>query len=76
MSDTVRKVNAFIRDAAKSDIDRIKENVIFSERQEKIFKMYYLKKQDIGFIADRICVSGSVIKRELRTMRNKMLTLF
>ena len=72
MSDTVKRINAYFRDAVKSDVDRIKENAVFSERQEIVFEMYYLKKNDIGFIADKLCASYSVIKSEIQAIRRKI----
>ena len=72
MSDTVKRINAYFRDAVKSDIDRIKENAVFSERQERVFEMYYLKKNDIGFIADTLGTSYSVIKSEIKIIRRKI----
>lgn len=73
MSKDIQKVNGFFKSALKSDVDSVKEKIILSERQDKIFDMFYLKRQDIGFIADTLYVSVSVINSELKAIRNKML---
>ena len=73
MSKDVRRVNAFFRDALKSDVESVKGIILLSERQEKIFEMYYVKKQDVGFIADSLYVSVSVVNVELRLIRGKLL---
>lgn len=44
-----------------------------TERQSKIFDMFYIQKKDIRFIADTLYVSVSVINCELRLIREKML---
>lgn len=44
-----------------------------SERQERIFDMFYVKKNDIGFIADSLNVCVSVVNDELRLIRGKIL---
>ncbi len=72
--DTVRKVNSFFNLASRVDVDSLLSKVFFSDRQSTIFNMFYIKKNDIGFIADTLYVSESVVKRELKTIRNKLVT--
>ncbi|MBP3773483.1 MAG: hypothetical protein J6I53_12495 [Treponema sp.] len=73
MSETVRRINNFFRFASKSEIDRIRENIVLSERQEKIFDMYYIKKQGRGFISDTLFTSQSTVSGELRQIRIKLV---
>ncbi len=73
MSETVRRINNFFRLASKSDIDKIKENIILSERENKIFDMYYIKRQDRGFISDTLFTSQSTISSELKQIRIKLV---
>lgn len=70
--ESVRNINSFFKSANRSSIDDLLSKVVFSERQEKIFNMFYIKKYDIGFIADMLNVCESVIKRELRAIRIKI----
>ena len=70
--ESVRNINSFFKSANRSSIDNLLSKVVFSERQEKIFNMFYIKKYDIGFIADMLNVCESVIKRELRAIRIKI----
>lgn len=73
MYSDVRRINNFFRIANKLDVENIKSTVLFTERQESIFDYYYIKKKDVGFIADTLYISESVIKREIRTIREKIL---
>lgn len=75
MSEITKFINSFFKTAVKSDIDNIRSKIILSERQEKIFEMYYIKKQPIGFIADSLCVCPMVINNELKIIRQKLLKI-
>ena len=72
MSAKVRNINTFFKNANRSDVESILDKIILSERQQKVFDMYYIKKQDVGFIADTLNFSYSVIKTEIKTIRDKM----
>lgn len=75
MFKTVRAVNGWFRLAKRSDIDKILSEIILSERQGKIFEMFYLKKHDIGFIADSLFVSPTVVSVELKAIRDKIYAI-
>ena len=72
MSDTVKRINRYFKTAVKSDIDNLLSKIVLSERQEKIFEMYFIKKNDIGYIADSLYISPSVVNVELRLIRRKI----
>lgn len=72
MSAIVKKVNLFFRRANKSDINKILDEVILSDRQRKVFDLYYIQKHDISFIADKLNSSYSVIKSEIQSVREKI----
>lgn len=72
MSQTIRKINNFFNNAISSDIEKINKNIILSERQEFIFKMKYLQKKDINFIADSLNVCPMVVNNELKIIRKKI----
>ena len=72
MSKIIKKINDFFRNAIKKDVDKINNELILSERQRKIFEMFYLKKQNIDFIADSLCVCRMVVNNELKTIRIKI----
>ncbi len=69
---TVRIVNRFFSKATKSDIDKILSEIVLSDRQSKVFDMYFIKKHNVGFIADDMFVSPTVIYREIYRIRNKV----
>lgn len=73
MSTKVRAVNSFFKTAIKPEVDRLKENIILTDRQDTIFTMYYLQGKDTNYIADTLFVSLSVVCRELKTIRAKIM---
>lgn len=72
MSKIIKKINDFFRNAIKKDVDKINNELVLSERQQKIFEMFYIKKQNINFIADSLCVCKMVVNNELKIIRNKI----
>ena len=75
MSETSRAVNRFFALSTREEVDGVLGNAVFSERQEKIFRMFYLKKNDMGFIADTLNVSTDTVKKELQKIRAKLSRL-
>ena len=75
MSESVKTVNKFFREADKVSVNVLKAKMLLSDRQSIIFDMYYLRGNDVGFIADSLCVSGIVINRELYKIRKKIMPL-
>lgn len=73
MSEAVRKVNGFFKTALKEEIDSLQEKLSLSDRQMKIFRMFYIKKQDVNFIGDTMGVCPQVVGNELRAIRKKIL---
>lgn len=71
----VRKVNEFFRGITQPEPNDILNHIVLSDRQKSIFMMYYINRKNIGFIADTLFVSESVIKRELKIIRDKLMTL-
>lgn len=72
MSKMVRDMNWFFRYATKAEIDAVLSKIILTERQQKIFECFYLKKHDVCFIADTIGVCDRVVKKELMIIRSKI----
>ena len=72
MSAIIKRINNFFRKAVKKDVDKIKSEIILSERQQQIFEMFYIKKQNIDFIADSLCVCKMVVNNELKIIREKI----
>lgn len=68
----IKKINNFFRFANLDKIKSLKSKILFSERQEKIFTLYYLQKKNCGFIADSLFVSVDVIYKELKIIREKI----
>lgn len=68
----VRTINAYFKIATRADVNELLSKIILSERQTRIFEMFYLKRQNIGFIADTLGFSERVISEELETIRHKI----
>ena len=73
MSDLIKFINSFFKQAIKEDVNDVKSKIILSERQEKIFEMFYIKRNDINFIADILGVCPMVINNELIAIRQKII---
>ena len=72
MSATVRRINEWFRTATRADVNELLEKVVLSDRQTRVFEMFYLKRQNIGFIADTLGFSERVICEELNVIRDKI----
>lgn len=72
MSELIKFINSFFKNAIKSDIENVKNKIVLSERQEIIFEMYYIKDKNINFIADSLNICPMVINNELKTIRKKI----
>ena len=72
---TVKAVNLWFNNATRTDVNRLLNEIILSERQARIFDMFYLKKQSICFIADKLCCSPTVISEELSHIRRKICVI-
>ena len=73
MSESVRRVNCFFRTAIKKDVDEIRERMILTDRQRRIFEMFYIKRLDIGFISDTVGLSPDSVNKELKLIRRKIV---
>lgn len=72
MSQLVKEINLFFRNATKEDVTKLLSQIILSERQEKIFEMFYLKKKDVNYIADAVGISESIVRLEMNKIRLKI----
>ena len=53
----IKRINAYFKTATRADVNELLSKIILSERQTRIFEMFYLKRQNIGFIADSLFMS-------------------
>ena len=68
----IKRINAWFKTATRADVNDLLGKIILSDRQTRIFEMFYLKRQNIGFIADTLGFSERVICEELGTIREKI----
>ena len=73
MSTTSKTVNAIFRDAIRKDVEGLPYALLLTDRQEKIFVMFYLERKDINFIADTVGCCPRVVQKELRIIRSKIV---
>jgi DNA-directed RNA polymerase specialized sigma subunit len=72
MYSIIRTINAYFKIATRADVNDLLSKIILSERQQRIFEMFYIKRQNIGFIADTLGFSERVISEELDLIRRKI----
>lgn len=72
MSELTKGINRFFKLALRREVDDVKNKMVFTERQEKIFDMFYVQRQSIDYIADTLCVCRMVVNNELKTIRWKL----
>ena len=75
MYSIIRTINAYFKIATRADVNELLSKIILSERQTRIFEMFYIKRQNIGFIADTLGFSERVISEELDLIRRKISTV-
>lgn len=75
MYSIIRTINAYFKIATRADVNDLLSKIILSERQQRIFEMFYIKRQNIGFIADTLGFSERVISEELDLIRRKISTV-
>lgn len=75
MTREVKIVNDFLKNATRAQVDRVLSDVILSDRQKRIFDLYFIRRMDIGYTADELGFSPSVICVELRIIRKKIFAV-
>lgn len=73
MSDVVKRINNFFRYCSKSDESLVYDKLLLTDRQDTIYKMYYRQDKDINFIADTINACPSLVDKELKIIRTKII---
>lgn len=68
----IKRINAWFKTATRYDVNNLLSKIILSDRQKQVFEMFYLKRQNIGFIADTLGFSVRVISEELSLIRDKI----
>lgn len=68
----VKKINKYFETATRADVNNLLSKIILSERQTRIFEMFYLRDMNINFIADTVGCSPSVVSVELKVIREKI----
>ena len=72
MTEIVRDVNAWIKNATKREVESVLDKIILSDRQKKVFDLYCVRGLGIGFTADTIGVCPMVVNNELKIIRMKI----
>lgn len=70
--DAVIHVNQFFRYANKPDVAAVEEHLLLDDLQDQIYRMRYIQKKPVGYIADTLGYSPTKIKRELKIIREKI----
>ena len=72
---SIQKINRFYKTAVKPEVCNVENNLCLTDFQYDIYERRYLKKQDINFIADKLCCSRTKINTELKHIRAMILKL-
>lgn len=72
MSELTKKINQFFRLATRKEVQEIKDKIYISEHLEQVFKMYYIEKKSINYIADATGYGVTKINSDLRLLREKI----
>jgi predicted DNA-binding protein YlxM (UPF0122 family) len=74
MTDSIpKKVNRFFDRAVKRDIEGLEDQLLLTDRQYKIFTLFYLERKDINYISDQVFLSPSSVEKDLRKIRKKIV---
>ena len=73
MSESVRRVNRFFRNAVKRDIEGLHEQLLLTDRQYMIYSLFYIERKDINYISDCVYISPRAVEKELRLIRKKIV---
>lgn len=72
MSELSKRVNQFFNFTPKSEVNKIKDNIIISEHLKQVLEMRYIEGRDIEYIAYKTGYSRSKIEADLRKLRKKI----
>ena len=73
MSEQTKQVNRFFRNAVRRDIEGLHEQLLLTERQYRIYSLFYLERKDINYISDCVYISPRAVEKELRLIRRKIV---
>ena len=72
MSELSKRVNQFFNFTPKSEVNKIKDNIIISEHLKQVLEMRYIEGKYIVYIAYKTGYSRSKIEADLRKLRKKI----
>ena len=75
MSELSKKVNSFFLEATRTDVEKLKNDMLISDHLYKVFEMRYIQNKDINFIAYTTGYSRGKIEADLRKIRKKISKL-
>ena len=68
----VKEMNAWLQTALKSEILDAQREVCFTSYENDIYRMKYIERRNIDFIADALGYETRKISRDLKILREKM----
>ena len=72
MSELTKKINNFFRLATRKEVQEVKDKIYISEHLEEVFRMYYIERKSIGYIADTTGYGERKIQADLKLLRTKI----
>ena len=72
MSELTKRINQFFRLATRKEVQEVKDKIYISEHLEQVFRMYYIERKNIGYIADITGYGVTKINNDLKLLREKI----
>lgn len=72
MSELSKRVNQFFNFTPKSEINKIKDDMVISEHLKEVLELRYIHGKDINYIAYKTGYSRGKIEADLRKLRKKI----
>ena len=72
MSELSKRINEFFNFTPKSEINKVKDNIVISEHLKRVLEMRYIEGRDIDYIAFKTGYSRGKIESDLRKLRKKI----
>lgn len=69
---SVRRVNRLFLTMTESGLDALRKACLLSKRQEAVMELYFVRRNDVNFVADTIGISQRTVGREIAVIREKV----
>jgi len=68
----VRRINEYFRTALRRDVECLEHELLITDEQAEILRMFYVQGKNVNLIADMLGWSANKINKELAAIRRKL----